>query len=231
MKKIFLLSILLVTTVPICFSQGSDVQLKAKKKNTGKDRIVIDVTLDNWAIGPDSIKNKVFGSRGFGGYFMYDLPFGESGFSISAGAGIGSNNVHNNGVIMYSVDSATQQKVTSFQQLTTPYKLSKLSLNYVDVPFEIRYRLKADASGEQFKFALGVKAGYLINSHTKFIDSSSKIKTFNILNVNPYRYGGYVRIGYGWFGVTGYYSLSGIFLKGKGTDIIPFAAGITINPL
>jgi len=69
---------------------------------------------------------------------------------------------------------------------------------------------------------LGIKGGYLVNSHTKFKDSTGKVKVYDI-KTNPYRYGAHVRIGYSWFALTGYYSVSTLFVKDKGPDVIPFS--------
>ena len=225
MKKLFGLLVLLFIVAFSFAQEKMDAPKISKSNNLGNTRMVLDLTLDNWLNTPDSIKNNIIKSRGVNIYSMYEIPFGSSNFSVAFGIGFGSNNVSNNAKIIYSGDT-----LTLFEPIATSYKVNKISVNYVDVPLEIRFKTKADAQNQSFKFAVGFKGGYLVNSHTKYKDSGGKIKIYDIKNLSPYRYGANVRIGYGWFALTGYYSVSALFVKDKGPDIIPWSAGISINP-
>ncbi len=213
----------------LSFAQEQPADAAGKKLVPKDVHIIIDVMSDNWLNSPDSIKNKVLKSRGVNVYAMYDIPVGSSGFSFAAGAGINSYNVSNNAAVSYISDSMNKV-TTAFGPLSGSYKNNKLSVSYLDIPIELRYKTPADRSGGCFKFALEGKAGYLFNSHTKYVTTASRTKTYDIINLTQYRYGVGLRIGYEWFALTGFYSLSPLFEKDKGPGVIPFSVGISINP-
>ena len=225
MKNLFALLVLLSITT-LSFAQEK-IELPTTKKNKGMEnvRIGVDVTFDNWLNSPDSIKNNILKSRGANVYAMYDIPFGSSDFSCAIGLGIGSNNFSNNAAITYSGDT-----LTLLTPISTSYKANKLSVNYIDIPFEFRFKTKPDGSNQSFKFSIGAKAGYLINSHTKYKDTESKVKVYDIKNLDMYHYGVNAKIGYAWFSLTGYYALSSLFVKDKGPNVMPFSIGISITP-
>ncbi len=115
------------------------------------------------------------------------------------------------------------------------YKKNKLSLNYLEIPFELRFRSKPDKSFRRLSIAAGFKAGYLIQSHTKYKGddangNETKFKTFNIANLNKLRYGPTFRMGYGKVSLFGYLSISELFQEDKGPIAYPFSAGIMIIP-
>lgn len=193
-----------------------------KKKSASDEKLIIDINLDNWLNIPDSIKTKTFRSRGMNLYFMKDMPFGASPFSFGIGLGISSHNVHSNAAVTYSGDTTFLSPVSS----SISYDLNKLSINYLDIPLELRFRTKGNT---KFKWALGFKAGYLINSHTKYRDKEGKIKVYDIDNLMKYRYGVSTRIGIGQINLTGFYSLSPLFTGGMGPDVIPYSFGISLT--
>ena len=84
-----------------------------------------------------------------------------------------------------------------------------------------------DRNITNFRFYMGFKGGYLVNSHTKFRDDESKIKVYNIKNLLTYRYGPTVRIGFKKVAIHAFYSLTSIFEEGKGPEIYPFSVGLT----
>jgi hypothetical protein len=193
--------------------------LPQKKILDPKDRIVVDFNFDSWTKLPDGIKQKPYS---FGGnvYFMWDYPVGYGPLSLAVGCGFSTHDVHTNGKVIYSIDG----KYTSFEPLTTKYNTNKLSCNYFDVPFELRVRTKGN---HKFKLSAGGKIGYAFNVHTKYEDAEGKIKVYKIKNINPLRYGVTFRIGYDRFNVHAFYSLSELFLKGRGEPgMIPYSIGI-----
>ena len=116
---------------------------------------------------------------------------------------------------------------TSLEAFPTSYfyKRNKISLNFVEVPFELRFR---SPSKPRFTFYPGIKFGYLFNAHTKTIDDTGKYKNYNVPNLNPIRYGISLRLGWGnAFHIYAYYQLSGMFEENKGAVVNPFSIGFT----
>lgn len=111
------------------------------------------------------------------------------------------------------------------------YKKSKISLTYVDVPLELRFKT---ASG--FRVSAGFKVGYLINAHTKYkgddLDdgSKTKIKVSRLPNLQTWRFGPSFQIGYKWVNLMGFYSISTIFQENQGPAIYPVSLGLSLRP-
>lgn len=202
------------------FAQDSIPSTKSKFKM--KNQIILDLNTNHWLNTPNGINNSILKSRGVGVYFMYEVPLWKNNFSIAFGAGFSSQNVSNNAKIVYSNDS------TLFEPITTSYDANKLSTNYLDIPIELRFKTNPDNHNNSFYLTTGFKAGYLVNSHTKYQDSDGKLKVYDINNLQQFPYGITVRAGYGWFGLVGYYSLTTLF-DGKGPAVTPFSVGLTIS--
>lgn len=207
------------------------VELK-KKLNKSKDRLVMDFSYDMLLNLPDSIKTKGF-SRGFNVYFTYDVVLGKSRFSIAPGIGIGTNNYFFKDFYNISSDSLG----TYFNK--TPNGVSvrkaKIALTYIDIPVELRYRSPLNSKGNSWKLAAGFKAGMMIQNKWKYKGESNlnngedvKFKTYNIENINKFRYGVLLRGGYGIWNVFAYYQLSDVF-NDKGPRMTPLSVGLSIN--
>ncbi|HRY98895.1 MAG TPA: outer membrane beta-barrel protein, partial [Bacteroidales bacterium] len=112
------------------------------------------------------------------------------------------------------------------------YKRNKLTLAYLDFPLEFRMKTRSGVLA-----SLGFKAGFLINSHTKyrgddFGDASQEIrlKIADIANVETYRYGVQARVGYKNVSLYGFYSLSRVFKEGEGPALYPVSVGVSLRP-
>jgi hypothetical protein len=151
-------------------------------------------------------------------------------FSFAPGVGVGTSSMFTNAQLVE--DSARTQMVPR----TDTYKKNKLGLTYIDIPLELRFRSKPSAKNNSFKVAIGFKAGVLVDGKTKVKQKNAagdmkvyKEKRYD--DLNRFRYGVTLRIGYGPVSVIGYYSLAKVFDKGKGPDITPFSVGLSINGL
>ncbi len=239
MKKIFIVLIsFLITT--ICYAQNDGMY---EKRENG-DRIVLELFSDLWQDAPEDISVKGI-NLGSNVYIMYNFQFGKSIFSFAAGLGIGTNNFNSDARILNEFDTnmvATGNII--FEKLPKTvnnkdieYKTNKLTLAYVDMPIE--FRLKTES---KFRTTLGFKAGFLINSHTKYygddygneynlgMDEKIKVKYHNIKNIELLRYGITAKIGYKWINFTVFYSLSNIFKDGKGPEMYPISVGLAFIP-
>jgi hypothetical protein len=226
------------------------------------DRIMVDVFTDIWMNTPaDSVMSTRAINQGSNVYVMRDFPLGKSNFSFAIGAGIGCHNLYSNALTVResTLDSTnafgyTFTGKTIFQKIpgtvgTTEvgYKNNKLTTIFLDIPIEFRFRTKDQ--GQKFKFALGFKAGYLLSSHTKYrgddlgynyvgqswslnSEETVKWKSYKVPNIEVYRMGPTLRVGWGWVNVSCYYSLTHLFKKNKSDyDMYPISVGLTITPI
>lgn len=198
-------------------------------KRPHQDMLLVDFNWDHLLGLPSSVKQEWFG-RGIGVATMYDYPFNKNG-NVSLGFGVGftSHNYYTNALVM-KIDSVDQSGF--FAVPDSVKSKGKLSVNYVDVPLELRFRTNENEKGHRWKMAVGGKVGYLIDAHEKTIDSEDiKIKTYNYPHISQIRYGVSARVGYGSVMLYGFYSLSTFFETGKSLgDQNALSIGITILP-
>ena len=196
------------------------------------DRIIVDINWNHWTSSPNGVNQGVY-SFGVSSYWFKDVPLGKrSNFAIAFGLGFDSQNFHHDGQFIFNQD-INGDIFTDLITLPENYILykNKIALNYVDAPFEFRFRTMNKTLEDRMKFNfrlyLGFKAGVLVNDHLKIKDTETKIKVFNVPNVLPYRYGPTVRIGFNKIAFNAFYSLTNIFEKDKGVLLTPFSIGFS----
>lgn len=229
MSKTYLFTVLILAfTLTSAMGQETD---GAKKKLKGKDRLLIGITTDMWLNSPSGVETKVF-SPGFNVAMVYDYPLGTSSFSLAGGLGFSSYNIHSNSQPKTQRDGNGDPSGTYLDIIpdSVDYKKNKLSVNYIEIPVEVRFRSRGDKSYRRFGVAAGFKAGLLVQSHTKYKDDGLKIKLYDVNFLNKLRYGPTFRVSYGKISLFGFYSLTSLFEDGKGPDLTPFSAGILIVP-
>jgi hypothetical protein len=219
---------LLVFSAIFLFASAVNAQdrepVRIPKFGQKEDRMVLNFTWDNWVNASSGIEVKDFRSRGFSFLLMNEKIFGKGNVAIGFGLGFSSQNVHSNVSPTYSPDGSH----TYLSPLIAGYDLNKLSCNFVDAALELRLRTNLNEKEKRFKVSLGMKAGYLVQSHTKFEDGNGKIKTYSIKNLNKFQFGPTARIAYGNWGLNGYYSLVNLFEDGKGPEMVPVSMGISL---
>lgn len=218
------------------YSQGRIIdQVKIRADDGDKerfDRIALDLKTDHWLETPAGIKTELY-SIGVSAFLYKDIPLTKkSNFSIAYGIGLSSDNIHHNGTFVVTTNNVHNTKYTELK----PYNglktsINKITLNYIEVPFELRFRTMNKSLEERrrfnFRFYPGFKAGYLMGNHTKLVTDLTKIKVYRTPNTLPYRYGPTLRIGFNKLSFVAFYSLTGIFEEGKGSQLNTFSVGIS----
>jgi hypothetical protein len=231
MKRIVSLSILLAAFLFAFPGYSQVVTEKTKKKISIGVGLSTDIMMDV----PSGVKTWAI-NRGATVFGTYNVPFGKSDYSFAIGLGISSHNIFGN-FIVNSTDSATW--LTKIPD-TVNYKRSKLTLAYLDVPVEFRFKSKTKVS-----VGVGFKAGLLIGSYSKYVGDGGietpnytlkentgrqRVKFWGIKNLSQFTYGPTLRVGYKWFNVAGYYMISNLFEKNKGPEMYPISVGFILMP-
>ncbi|MCX6278078.1 MAG: outer membrane beta-barrel protein [Bacteroidetes bacterium] len=224
-KIVFSISLVMLSGVIL-----SPVKVQSQVVNEAtKKRVSIGIGLftDIWMNVPDGMKTRTI-NQGVQVNGMYNMPFGKSNLSFAIGIGISVHNLYWN--YRFQGDSASFQFV-KIDNLG--YKRSKLTLPYLEIPLEFRLKTKS-------KFALGVgfKVGYMVYSHAKWVgddylfttNNTLKVSFKDIQNIEKFAYGPTLRVGYKWFHVNAYYSLSSVFQKDSGVDMYPISIGFLLMP-
>jgi len=239
MKKIVL--------VVIAFASVTAATAQKKKKDYGDvltragDHIMLQLSSDHWMGAPDSINSHIKPlSRGGNIYIMLDKPFkGTPQLSAAFGIGVSTSSIY---FKTMSVDVRSLTTALPFNNLDTSnhFKKYKLSTAFLEVPVELRFTFDPAKENKSIKLALGVKAGVLLNAHTK--GKSPEDKNGNSINsytekenskrfVNSSRFSATARIGYGHYSLFGSYQINSIFKTGTAADMKLLQVGLTLSGL
>lgn len=225
MKKILLL-LITALFVSTAFAQDYEEDEYKDKFDFG-----FDIFTDIWMGKPEGMvtANINLGLSFFG---MYEQRIWDDNknFTFGMGGALTTHQLYSN-MFIQDVTAA----VITFDTIASniDYSTSKLIVTYLDFPFEVRYK-----SDNDFRFAIGAKVGFRFDSHTKYtgqrLDGSSAaketIKYKNVANIESIRFGPTMRIGYKWLNLSMYYSVTKMFIDGKGPGLRNFSIGITMNP-
>lgn len=217
------LIILITGLLILSFSQAQQPYEVAQ----GKFSTGVSIFTDIWQGLPDGMDSRTI-NQGVSYFLMYNHRFMESNFSGAIGIGMGTHNLFSNSLI--GTDSSGNTIFTPIEDIN--YKKTKISLTYFDIPIELRFKTK-----KKFRLAVGFKAGFNIDSHTKYKGDDLggeleevKIKSKDLKNLEKWRYGITGLIGYKWINLVVYYSISKVFEADKGPEIYPISVGISLRP-
>ncbi len=248
MKKILYFLILLVTGSTL-FAQDEETEEKepfsiSTATADSRDRLIMELNWNTWLNTPTEF-NVQAKSRGFNFYFYYDFLLGTDNVALAPGIGMGNSNIFHESFLTVNNDSTStaygNTEIQTFPE-NLDYKKNKISLTYIEIPVELRFRTNPNSKGKRFKISAGFKAGLLINSHTKYVGDDTrataylanpdyvKYKEHRILNLQTYRYGVTGRLGYGAVNLHAFYGLSDVFESGKGPEASALEIGISFNP-
>ena len=192
------------------------------------NRWMIDLFHDDFRMLPEGIVTRPY-SFGINVTRFIEFPLNKgNNFSFAFGVSFSSHNVHSNGFFNTTLDSVSGEQYTSLDAFTSSasYKRNKVSLNFIDIPFQLRFRTNKK---NNFFFFPGFKVGYLFNDHTTFVDESGKYKHYNTFGLMRFRYGPSVHLGLNRISLFGFYSLTPVFLKNKGDEFYLISAGLSFN--
>ena len=222
MKRIILSLVILFPL--IAFSQEKSKvisQSTVKRVSVGAD-----IFQDFWLNKPDNMDGRAI-NLGAGAYFTYSIPFGSSPVSFALGAGVSWHNLYSDTRILnIKADTIVFTPIAD----TIDYKKSKVGVTYLDFPIELRLKTK-----NNIRASIGIKLSYVIDAKTKY--KGDKLTGYQVIqkekqisNIDKFQFGPQVRIGYTWFHIVCYYSVTQLFEKGKGPDVSPISLGITFMP-
>lgn len=244
MRVAFFLFFLL--TFHLAFPNGDRFSRKAAPQSVQQARpnvpgdLILDFGVSLFNKPLDTMSQYVVKSRAVNIYYLYHIPFGEeSAFSFNPGIGLGAENYNlADDVTLSTIDGQTHavplQDVLGSDNVIR--RKSKLSVNYLDIPVELRYHSNKTNHDRGFRIAVGGRIGVLFDAHTKvkyeLDDEVKKIKMKEDFSLNKLRYSLSGRLGLGAFSLFYYQNMSSLFQKDKGpegTDTRTYVAGISLT--
>lgn len=217
-------------TLVILFLLVSSTMSRAQVLNeTTKKRIGVGIGLftDIWMNVPSDVKTRTI-NQGFHAMVLYGIPFGKNNFGAGIGLGLSVHNMYGNFTVTGKNDTTRFTPIPD----SLSYKRSKMTLPYLELPVEFNFSTK-----KKFAVGLGFKLSYLLPAFTKYVGDNPlppheelRMKLRNLKNLENFAYGPYLRIGYKWFHLYGYYQISKVFKKGVGPDVYPITVGFLLRP-
>jgi hypothetical protein len=223
MKKLVMVFTLISLITATAFAQEPT-------KMRPKDRLIITAHSDIWSGLPTGMKQQAI-NRGITIDNVQEFPISTSNFSVAAGVGFSSHNLYSNHVYFDKEQNGNHEFMPVGEIYSNEYSNNKISLNYVNIPLEIRYRTRN--TPKTFRVHAGLKAGLLVSGHTKYVGEinpggrKTKLKEKMLENTEPYLIGLYGRIGYGRVNLHGYMSLTDIFSNNNAQEASFLSLGLS----
>ena len=133
-------------------------------------------------------------------------------FRFYIGAGLDWNHIRLNNNVTFQKNQATltaSQEVISFSK-------NRFSSRYLRIPIGFDFTKKIQ-NDNKLHLVLGPEFGFLLNGKVKQESKErGKEKFKDDYNFNPFRYGGFVRVGYKGWGIYTKYYFNDVFAKGQG---------------
>lgn len=238
-KLVFLFGFVVIAAFSVKAQDLSKIDLSSRPA----DHLMIQFGSDHLTSTPDSIKTAGF-SRHFNVYMMYDKPFkSNKKYSVAFGGGIGTSNIFfDNHTVVGIKSSANTLTFAHLDSTANHFSKTKLTFINLQIPVELRYYSNPANPGKSWKFAIGAKAGLMLNAYTKsknyvdrygasiygksYIEKESNKRFFNTTDLSLTG-----RVGYGIFSIHTAYQFNGIIRDGYGPTINKFSLGFTISGL
>src|SRR5690554_487836 len=192
------------------------------------DRLMVDIIYNDF-YGDRDYFSSPWQSIGVNASLMFDVVLAKSN-TVSFGWGIGYSHFSNRTKLQFTRDLVNKSTLVSEFPAGMEPKISKFGANYIEIPLELRFRTKGY---KHFKFMIGGKIGYQLNSfskETERIDGKKySTKQYGFADANPLRYGATVRVGIRNWAFYGAYYFSPLFTNKASADLTPISVGITLS--
>lgn len=144
--------------------------------------------------------------------FLRDFPVNQArNKAIAVGLGYSLQNYNYNLKVTDSLGVAQYDYIRSDEY----YEKNKLSLSYIDLPIEFRWRTSVPETHKFWRVYTGIKLSYLFYSRSKFTGDGGKTLILNSEDLNPFRLSAYLSAGYNTWNFYASYGLTPIFREGS----------------
>lgn len=187
-------------------------------------------------------------------FYEQNIPLNKNrNFGIVSGLGLSWNNYRFADNVLLRSENKT---INGYYIHDVGVKKSKLVNNYLTVPLFFELQTNTTNRKEKAYIAAGLIGGWRFSSHTKvyFLEANKPytlkdangntvagswvspgatrrniVKDYNSFQQNPFKLDASLRAGWGIVNLFANYSLTPLFIKDRGTEVYPFALGITVS--
>ncbi|WP_333875661.1 porin family protein [Flavobacterium sp.] len=189
-------------------AQGVEKDFDAPDSLYREDQFYLNITYNTLQKGPDGLRqNKLSPGLAFG--FLRDMPLNKKR-TVAVAAGLGySLAIYNHNLGIIPVNNQSTYQIFDSEVIT--FSKNKLSLHYVDVPIEFRWRNSTPESHKFWRVYTGFKLSYLFSNQYKSETSQGNFNQNNLEDLNRIHYGVYVTAGWNTWNIYAYYGLNSLF--------------------
>jgi len=189
------------------FAQKDEIDFDAVDSLYREDQFYLNITYNALLKRTDGIVQSKF-SPGFTIGFLRDMPINNKrtvAFAMGLGYSLGMYN--------QNLEIRKSNGINSYQVFAPDVSFSKnkLSLHFIDLPIEFRWRDSTPESHEFWRVYTGVKLSYLFYDEYKSVSSSGDFKLSNNKDLNKFNYGIYMAFGWNTWNFYVYYGLNPLF--------------------
>ena len=192
------------------------------------DRLIFDVTYNDW-IGDRDIFTNHWASIGLNTNVMFDVPLSK-GNTVALGIGLAHQYTvirHNGNLVRDDVAGTTTWQD---KQSGQTFDRSVLGGNSFAMPIELRFRKE---SWRHFKFHIGGRIGYQVNSFTKEVEGKGQnrivTKDFNFPDQARLIYAAHLRFGFRNWALFAKYNFNKLFTNSNSTQLNRTQLGVSIS--
>ena len=166
----FLVSLLLLVSFFISFSQKNDVDNKYLE-----DQFYLGLYYSTLTSSPENFnQNKFSSTLNFG--FIRDFPFNKQrNFGVGVGVGLSFSSSNSN-LKLSDLNSSVSGEIVNGQDFTK----NKWNTTKIEFPFEVRWRTSTPTSYKFWRVYFGVKTSYLLKSKYKYESLNSNYTLENL---------------------------------------------------
>lgn len=176
-----------------------------------EDQFYIGFTYNTLQNRPSGVNQNKF-TPSFSLGFLRDMPINKNrNLAIATGIGYSINNYNQNILITDAVSGSSSNK--DYTLLTSSFDKNKLTLHYIDLPIEFRWRTSTPESHIFWRIYTGFKISYLVYNRSKYTYNDEKIITIKNKDLNNFESGVYIAAGRNTWNFYMYYGLNPIFEK------------------
>lgn len=154
--------------------------------------LMVDVGINSWSSGPDTLSTLAWGSKSVGVYYAKRHAF-SSKWSLQYGVGLGLEKIgfRGNTTLVDAPEYISELDLGEVDK-------NRFSMTFVDAPFDFRFHPYGTEDGEGFFVGVGGILGVKVKSHTKWKYNGGETvqKLSGKFNLENLRYGYQVRVGF-----------------------------------
>ncbi|MGL2962386.1 porin family protein [Flavobacterium sp. RSB2_4_14] len=195
-------------------AQKDEIDFDAIDSLYREDQFYINFTYNSLKKTPDGFSQNKF-STGLAFGFLRDMPINKDR-TIAIAAGLGYTfSAYNQNLVINTVDGNNFYSIIGTDVV---YSKDKLTLHFVDLPIEFRWRTSTPESHKFWRIYTGIKLSYLFYDTYKFESTTANIKSSGNTDLNAFHYGAYASVGWNTWNIYMYYGFNPLFKSSAKID-------------